>query len=284
MQRLKQPAPNEVVPVEHDDGYVGGVLREEQHEVFHIHVASFDRRNLRFEARQVRSERERFDALLSLLSRGETAIVYAPTRKATETLALALRHAGHRAAPYHAGLDSEMRAELLDDFLEDRTAVVVATSAFGMGIDKPGVRRVVHWSMPPTPESYYQEAGRAGRDGAAARCVLLVRRGDAVLHRRQLAVTFPDRKLLQALWSGRQDPARVAANVRESAERLRAELRPADRDPDWARVAARRQAAERRIDTMWRYATGRRCRRAALLDYFGERLTRCAGCDRCLRK
>ena len=247
-------------------------------------MASFDRRNLRFESRRVESERERFNTLLSLLSRGQTAIVYAPTRKATETLALALRHSGHVAAPYHAGLDSETRAEILDAFLEDRIGVVVATSAFGMGIDKPGVRRVVHWSMPPTPESYYQEAGRAGRDGARADCVLLLRRGDATLHRRQLDVTFPDHKLLEALWSGRQDPARVAANIRESAERLRGELHPEGGRPDWTRVAARRRAAERRIDTMWQYAAGRRCRREALLSYFGERLTRCAGCDRCRRK
>ena len=105
-----------------------------------------------------------------------------------------------------------------------------------------------------------------------------------MLHRRQLGVTFPERKLLEALWSGRQDPARVAANVRESAERLRAELRPDHGAPDWSRVAARRRAAETRIDTMWRYATARRCRRAALLGYFGERLTRCAGCDRCRGK
>ncbi|HJP57621.1 MAG TPA: RecQ family ATP-dependent DNA helicase [Gemmatimonadales bacterium] len=246
-----------------------------------VHVASFDRRNLRFEACRVTTERERFRVLLGLLVRGETAIVYAPTRRSTETLALALRHAGHRAAPYHAGLDTGTRAEVLDDFLEDRLGVVVATSAFGMGIDKPGVRRVVHWSMPPTPESYYQEAGRAGRDGAHARCVLLVRRGDATLHRRQLDVTFPERRLLESLWSGRTDPARVPANVRESAERLRAELRSDGGAPDWSRVVQRRRAAERRIDTMWRYASGRRCRRAALLGYFGERLRACAGCDRC---
>jgi ATP-dependent DNA helicase RecQ len=248
-----------------------------------VHVASFDRRNLRFEALRVESERERFATLRALLRRGETAIVYAPTRKATETLALALRHVGHAASPYHAGLDAETRAEVLDAFLEDRIGVVVATSAFGMGIDKPGVRRVVHWSMPPTPESYYQEAGRAGRDGQAAHCVLLLRRGDATLHRRQLDVTFPSRKLLESLWAGRRDPARVAANIRESAERLRAELRPEGGPPDWSRVAARRKAAERRIDTMWAYAAGRRCRREALLAYFGERLVRCAGCDRCHR-
>ena len=138
--------------------------------------------------------------------------------------------------------------------------------------------------MPPTPESYYQEAGRAGRDGAPADCVLLLRRGDATLHRRQLDVTFPDRELLEALWAGRRDPARVATNIRESAERLRAELHPEGGRPDWSRVAARRRAAERRIDTMWQYAAGRRCRREALLEYFGERLVRCAGCDRCRRE
>lgn len=246
-----------------------------------IHLASFDRPNLWFGARRVRDERERARVLFDLLVRGETAIVYAPTRKSTESLALALRHAGHRAAPYHAGLDDVMRAQVLDDFLAGRTRVITATSAFGMGIDKPDVRRVVHWTMPPTPEAYYQEAGRAGRDGAPARCVLLLRPGDASLHRRQLDVTFPDRRLLEELWDGRTDPGRVPPNVRESAERLRAEIGPGAGRADWNKIRKRRAASEHRIACMELYASARGCRRRALLAYFGETLRACAGCDRC---
>ncbi len=247
-------------------------------------VDSFDRPNLWFGVHVVRNERERFAALDGLLVRGETAIVYAPTRKSTETLALALRHRGHAASPYHAGLDAGTRSAVLDSFMRDRVTVIVATSAFGMGIDKPGVRRVIHWSMPPTPESYYQEAGRAGRDGAPARCVLLFHRDDAALHRRQLDVTFPPRRLLEAIWSGRQDAARVPANVRDSADRLRLELHPERGNPDWKRVSARRAATERRIATMRAYAIANRCRRKALIGYFGEAVRTCSGCDRCITR
>ena len=117
--------------------------------------------------------------------------MYAPTRNLVEELARVLGNAGFRAAPYHAGLTAPARREVLTRFLTDQLGVVVATCAFGMGIDKPNVRLVVHWTLPPTPEAYYQEAGRAGRDGGLARCILLYRPGDAALPRRQLDVTFP---------------------------------------------------------------------------------------------
>ncbi len=242
---------------------------------------SFDRPNLWFGVVAVRGERERLAALLDLVGGDDQmVIVYAPTRGLTEGVARALCRAGHRAAPYHAGLTRARRAATLDDFLEDRVDVIVATCAFGMGIDKPDVRLVVHWTLPATPEAYYQEAGRAGRDGAFARCVLLWRPGDAELHRRQLDVTFPSPRTLARVWADASRPG-VPANVRDSAERLRHELHPERGPVDWTGVRERRRCAENRIDSVESYATGRACRRRALLEYFGERLGRCAGCDRC---
>jgi ATP-dependent DNA helicase RecQ len=246
-----------------------------------VHLSSFDRANLWFGVVSVNG-RDRLDALLGLL-RGDDrmAIVYAPTRGLTESIARAVATAGHRAAPYHAGLDRARRAAILDAFLDDRLDLVVATCAFGMGIDKPSVRLVVHWTLPPTPESYYQEAGRAGRDGEFARCVLLYHPRDAELHRRQLDVTFPPARTLEQAWADPAAMARLPANVRASAERLRSELRPELGGVDWTPVLDRRRQAEGRIAAVEAYAAGRGCRRRALVGYFGERLDRCAGCDRC---
>ena len=247
-----------------------------------LHLGSFDRSNLWFGAVQVRSEAERLRGLLDLL-RGDDvmAIVYAPTRGTTESVARALGQAGHRATPYHAGLTKSRRRATLDDFLRDRVDVVVATCAFGMGIDKPNVRLVVHWAPPSTPEAYYQEAGRAGRDGEFARCVLLWRPTDAALHRRQLDVTFPPRRLLEQVWGKKDGSVGVPRNVLESAERLRRELRPEQGPPDWRPVQERRRRAEVRIQAVEDYARERRCRRRYLVGYFGESLGHCAGCDRC---
>ncbi len=248
-------------------------------------VESFDRPNLWFGVAQVTDQRDRICRLLETLRGGDRiAIVYAPTRNLTESLVRVLRHHGFLADPYHAGLTRRERAQVLDRFLSDEIEVVVATSAFGMGIDKPNVRVVVHWMLPPSPEAYYQEAGRAGRDGGFSRCLLLYGQGDATLHRRQLDVTFPPRRLLEGIWGRPGERERFPQNVLVSADRLAHELRP-DRGPvDWQPVEARRRRAAGRIDATEAYATGAGCRRAALLGYFAEAIGSCAGCDHCSRR
>jgi ATP-dependent DNA helicase RecQ len=249
-----------------------------------IVLGSFDRRNLWFGVARVGNERERLVALVDALRWEQgLAMVYAPTRSLVEELARVLRDAGFRTAAYHAGLGTQVRREALERFMTDHLKVIVATSAFGMGIDKPDVRLVVHWTMPSTPEAYYQESGRSGRDGGLARCLLLYRPGDAILPRRQLDVTFPSEALAERVWRGELDAARVPANLRASLRRLHRELRPGNGTIDWRPVRRRRIAALARIEVMDRYAKCAQCRRRALIGYFGEELRRCSGCDVCSR-
>jgi ATP-dependent DNA helicase RecQ len=144
-------------------------------------VTSFDRPNLHFAVQRVRDDRERFAVIRRRVREAPgtgASLIYAPTRRLTELITRALLRTSVRAAPYHAGLSAGVRRRVLRAFLAGNVPVIVATSAFGMGIDKPDVRQVLHWGPPPTLEAYYQEAGRAGRDGHASECLILWRHQD----------------------------------------------------------------------------------------------------------
>ncbi len=163
-----------------------------------------ERSNLTYEVMQV-PESRRIEVTVELLSAHlglGTAIVFCGTRKSTESVASALNDAGFPAVAYHAGLDADLRREIQDAFLAENPEfrVITATNAFGMGVDKPDVRLVVHWSMPSSLEAYLQEAGRAGRDGEPAKAVLLWQPGDAEARFALGALGDLTVEDLQALW------------------------------------------------------------------------------------
>ena len=162
------------------------------------YVSSFDRPNIRYTVLEKRGPRDQLARFLA--ARGEeSGIVYALSRKRTEELAAGLQQLGLSAAAYHAGLPPAHRQQVQEDFIRDDLKIVVATVAFGMGIDKPNVRFVVHYDLPKNIEGYYQETGRAGRDGLASEALLLFGAQDIVMARRLLESTEdPEQRRIEA--------------------------------------------------------------------------------------
>jgi ATP-dependent DNA helicase RecQ len=275
-----------------------------------LHVRGFDRPNIHYAVHKAGGSADKIDQLAELVRMrdGGVALVYAATRKNAEAYSQALRKAGMRSRVYHAGLEDEVREKAQDVFMAGKLDVIVATNAFGMGVDKSDIRLVVHADIPRSPEAYYQEAGRGGRDGKPTRCVLLFNHGDIRLQEFLIDASFPSPELLRGLWKLlREQPSLglVARGDDDLEARLKPHLSGAPsnaaigsairilerhgmlaRDAD--HIAASRPAPgqfppfdveslHRRADierkklrTMVEYAYHPRCRRQFVLDYFGD--------------
>ena len=164
-------------------------------------LTGFDRPNLRWHVVRTKNDAQKDGTLVSLLARHEgVAIVYAATRKTVDRVAQHLTRSGVAAVAYHAGLDDDRRKEVQESFMHERVRAIVATNAFGMGIDKKNVRLVVHHAMPGSVEAYYQEAGRAGRDGETADCYLLHAFQDRFTHEFFIKAACPERAVVEAVY------------------------------------------------------------------------------------
>jgi ATP-dependent DNA helicase RecQ len=282
-------------------------------------IAGFDRHNLLLRVEPCKSDNERTTRAFRIArSSNGSGIIYAATRKAVETVTTRLVRMGLSVAGYHAGLDETRRARIQDHFMAGDTQVIVATNAFGMGVDKSDLRFVTHYNLPGSVEAYYQEVGRAGRDGLPSVCTLLFNYIDTRIQEFFIEGSYPSRPLIEGLYFGllnlkletihlstQEISARFGIKNELAINSALVYLEKAGHvergqgiriiDPvpvkelrvDWGDIARREAAERRKLREMVNYAYHEQCLRQFILRYFGDRKMvtncRCSNCQPNLR-
>jgi ATP-dependent DNA helicase RecQ len=276
----------------------------------HIFVRGFQRDNLRLVVEPCRSHAAKLDRIRRILSSFPTGIIYCSTRKQVDRVGTLLGELHVKHMVYHAGLPDNQRTLAQDRFMKGEVPVVVATNAFGMGVDRADLRCVIHWDIPGSIEAYYQEVGRAGRDGTLSHCELLYNYADVSTQQFFLDGSNPDPKLVLTLWDevrailagkpqtcsleewGEQVIAtdnkvtvHTCMGLFDRAGLIERTVEPGNRcyttslvkDGDPARLRAllpaieeKRRRDQQKLDIMVSYVHSRQCRHRFILDYFGE--------------
>ncbi len=281
-------------------------------------IAGFDRHNLTLRVEHCKTERERVDKAFQIArySNG-SGIIYAATRKTVESVTGQLERLGLKVDSYHAGLDDHKRARIQDNFMAGKLQAIVATNAFGMGIDKSDLRFVTHYNFPGSLEAYYQEIGRAGRDGLPSVCTLLFNYIDLRTHEFFIEGSYPPREMIERIYLTllNLELETIYLSTQELSSRLGIKnemsinsaliylekaghlqrgqgqgqgIRMLDRAPvgalrlDWQDLARREAAEHRKLREMINFGYHEKCLRLFILRYFGDRKQpthcRCSNC------
>lgn len=275
-------------------------------------VGELDRPNLHLEVVEAKNAAVKDGFLLQAIAREtEPVVVYVSSRKESERVAQFLKSRGFKSGCYHAGMTGDARHRVQKQFENEDIKVIACTTAFGMGIDKGNIRRVIHYNLPSSLESYFQEAGRAGRDGKPAVCTLLFQKKDIFTQKWLLGKNYPDdnqvtdiyrlikgaglagvrwQELLGSLnieapaLNGALDHLRSIKLVDVDSRGTLYDGMPDRIDPaiDLQPLRQRKYRDQDRLEKMIGYATTRTCRRRSIIAYFGQRLSdSCTGCDIC---